>query len=249
MKLTTIIGAAIAAVGLAACGSTVAPPASPTLALTVGATVAPIPTATPAATPISTPAPSESPSPSDTPSPSPTEGPCGYAPCGTGVAWQTTCAVPGTAQGASLIVTWTAGDGQTAAVVPDTISVDGNTMDVTSNPFTSGPYTVGDHSFTYPGSPEGPNGGSSFPFTVSACAVVTVTTTCSHPGFDDGSVTFSGVTVGYKLVAADIVVDYIPSNPFTIMFVGDAGSYSYTESGESWGVITNVTGKFKISAC
>jgi len=79
------------------------------------------------------------------------------------------CAVPGTAQGGSLTVTWTAGAGQTAPVVPDTITVDGNVIDVTGNPFTSGPYTVGDHSFTYAGAPEGPNGGQ-LPFTISACA-------------------------------------------------------------------------------
>jgi len=61
MKVTIVIGSAIAALGLAACGSTVAPTGSPTPALTVGATVAPTSTATPAptptATPISTPAP------------------------------------------------------------------------------------------------------------------------------------------------------------------------------------------------
>jgi hypothetical protein len=132
--------------------------------------------------------------------------------------------------------------------VPDTITVDGNTIDVSSNPFTSGPYTVGDHSFIYAGSPEGPNGGPSLPFTISACAVVTVTTTCSPPGYDDGTAAFSGVTVGYKLVVGDIVADYIPSNPWTIT-VGNPGSYSYTESGESWGVITKVTGTFTIAAC
>src|ERR1700726_2239287 len=99
MKLTTIFGSAIAAVGLAACGSTVAPTISPTLPLTFAPTVAPTPTATPS--------PSESPSSSASASPSPTEGPCGYGPCQTGAGWDTTCAVPGTAQGGSLIITWT----------------------------------------------------------------------------------------------------------------------------------------------
>jgi hypothetical protein len=56
------------------------------------------------------------------------------------------------------------------------------------------------------------------------------------------------VTVGYKLVVADIVADYIPSNPFT-MTVGAAGSYTFTESGENGGVITMVTGNFTIAAC
>lgn len=132
--------------------------------------------------------------------------------------------------------------------MPDTITVDGHTRDVTGNPFTSGPYTVGDHWFIYPGSPEGPDGGSSLPFSIGACAVVTVTTTCSPPGFDGGSATFSGVTVGYSLVVGNIVTDSIPSNPWTIT-VGNPGSYTYTESGESEGVITTVTGTFTIAAC
>jgi hypothetical protein len=57
MKVTIVIGSAIAALALAACGSTLAPTVSPTPALTVGATVAPTPSATPTATSISTPAP------------------------------------------------------------------------------------------------------------------------------------------------------------------------------------------------
>jgi hypothetical protein len=165
MKLTSIIGTLVAAIGLAACGSTVVPPTSPTGTPTVAT-----PTATTTATAIPTSSPSGSSSPNASASPSPTDGPCGFQACGTGVGWNTTCAVPGSAQGGSLIVTWTAGAGQTAPVVPDTITVDGNTLDVTSNPFTSGPYLVGAHAFTYPGAPEGPNGGSMFPFTISACA-------------------------------------------------------------------------------
>ncbi len=52
MKLTTIIGTTIAAVGLAACGSTVTPTSRPA---TPSPTVAPTPTATPAPTPGATP--------------------------------------------------------------------------------------------------------------------------------------------------------------------------------------------------
>jgi len=58
--------------------------------------------------------------------------------------------------------------------VPDTITVDGNTLDVTGNPFTSGPYSIGSHSFTIEGD-EGPSSDGSFPFTISACAVATPT--------------------------------------------------------------------------
>ena len=55
MKRATVIGTAIAALGLAACGSTVAPTATPTPAPTVTAT--PAPTATPVPTPSPTPLP------------------------------------------------------------------------------------------------------------------------------------------------------------------------------------------------
>ena len=55
MKRTTITGTAIAALGLAACGSTVAPRVTPTPAPTVAST--PAPTATPVPTPSPTPVP------------------------------------------------------------------------------------------------------------------------------------------------------------------------------------------------
>ncbi|MEA2637036.1 MAG: hypothetical protein QOE18_93 [Chloroflexota bacterium] len=55
MRLTTIIGAAIAIVGLAACGSTVAPIVSPTLEPTVASTIAPTVAPTVAPTPTATP--------------------------------------------------------------------------------------------------------------------------------------------------------------------------------------------------
>jgi hypothetical protein len=46
--------------------------------------------------------------------------------------------------------------------LPDTIAVDGNTLDVSSNPFISGPYSIGLHSVTIQG--------FTGPFTVAACA-------------------------------------------------------------------------------
>ncbi len=251
MKVTTVIGSAIAALGLAACGSTVAPTVSPTLALTVGATVATIPSATPTAIPISTPAPSEnpSPSPSATPSasPSPTEGPCGYQPCGTGAGWTTTCGSPGAGQGGSLIVTWTAGYGQTEPVVPDYITVDGNVVDVTSNPFTSGPYTVGNHSFTSP-TDEGPNENGWFPFTVVACGVVTVTTTCSSYEVGPngtGTVTLSGLTVGDYLNLEDTGAFAITSTTYTQTDLAP-GTDTYAETN---GDTTVASGTFTIAAC
>jgi hypothetical protein len=241
MKLITIFGSAIAALGLAACGAAVAQTTSPTLALTVAGT--------PTATPLPTPSPSESPSPSASASSSPTEGPCGSDPCQTGASWDTTCAVSGTAQGGSLLITWTAGAGQDAPVVPDTVTVDGHTLNVTGNPFTSGPYSVGNHSFTYPGG-EGPSADGSFPFTIGACAVpsnITVSATCSATTGPTANVTFSGVTVGDDLDVLDSTYPAtITSNPFTVDEVGVSYNDPYVESN---GGTTVASGTFSVAAC
>jgi hypothetical protein len=251
MKVTAIVGAAIAFVGLAACGSTAAPterPATPT------PTVAATPTLTPTATPIPTQSPSESPSPSASTSPSPgaspspTEGPCGFQPCATGAGYVTTCAVTGTAQGGSLLITWTAGYGQTEAVVPDYITVDGHVVDVTSNPFTSGPYSAGDHSFTIP-TESGLIDGT-FPFTVLACGVVTVTTTCSSTAIPTGSATFSGLTVGDGITVDESAhPTLVESSTMTVNEI-PKGSSSYVELNDGgYGVITIASGTFTIAAC
>ena len=84
--------------------------------------------------------------------------------------YTTTCAVPGTAQGGSLIITF-AGD-----TLPTEMSVDGgSSFAITSNPFTSGPYTVGAHTFVVPGIQSVNENG--WPFTISACEVSTPTPT------------------------------------------------------------------------
>ena len=103
MKLTTIFSSAIAAVGLAACGSTaVAPPtARPTLSLAAAPTVASTPTATPS--------PSESPLPSPSacvPNPDVPNGSCETPP----VVVVTSCAAyPGTTQFGGSIA-WSGAD-------------------------------------------------------------------------------------------------------------------------------------------
>lgn len=246
MKVTTIIGAVVATVGLAACGAAGAPSTSPTLGATDGATA----TATSTATVVPTTSQSESPSPSA--SPSPTDGPCGYQPCGTGAGFTTTCGSPGTAQGGSLIVTWAAGYGQTAPVVPAYITVDGNVLDVTSNPFTSGPYTVGDHSFTSP-TDAGPSPDGSFPFTIVACGMVTVTTTCSQPNLaldGTGIATFSGLTVGAGInVGQSMSPTSIMSSTLTVTELS-VGSEGWIESNDyGLGDITLAKGTVAIAAC
>jgi hypothetical protein len=141
MKLTTIIGTVIAAVGLAACGSTGgAPTARPTLAPTVAATVAPTvaPTTAPTAIPTVAPAPKPKACPTG-------DGVNVYdhgkllPACGTaGIYVTTTCAVAGSAQGGSIVFH--------KVLVGDSAWVggsDGPEYQITSNPFPTGPWDVG----------------------------------------------------------------------------------------------------------
>jgi hypothetical protein len=204
MKLTTIIGTAIAAVGLAASGATVAATGAPTLAPTVA------------------PSPSASASPSASPSPG---GSWGFI---------TTCGFPGTAQGGSLIITFTNG-------TPDSVTIDGNVVDVTSNPFTSEPYSIGEHSLIIEGFDAS--------FNILACDVVTVTTTCSATDSPTGSATFSGVTVGAGLNVMDSGDVTVTSNPFTVSPIGVSYGDTYVESNESGGLITLASGTFTIAVC
>jgi hypothetical protein len=120
MKLTTIIGAAIAAAGLAACGSAATPTARPTVTPTVA------PTTAPTATPTATPTPAPSPVPTPTPKPQ------------LSVYVTTTCAVPGTAQGASVTFH--------NEVIGDWLLFgysDGPQYQFNRNPYTFGPVDVG----------------------------------------------------------------------------------------------------------
>lgn len=118
MKLTTIIGTVIAAIGLAACGSTAAAPTvRPTPTPTVAPTATPTPVATPTPTPMPTPTPTAKPG---------------------GIFVTTTCAVPGTAQGASVTFH--------NVVIRDWLLFgysDGPQYQFNSNPYTFGPVDVG----------------------------------------------------------------------------------------------------------
>ncbi len=136
--------------------------------------------------------------------------------------------------------------------MPDYITVDGNVVDVTSNPFTSGPYTVGNHSFTSP-TDEGPDANGSFPFTVVACGVVTVTTTCSQPNIQldgTGSATFSGLTPGAGInIGQSTSPTAIASSTLTVKGLS-AGREGWIERNDyGLGVITLATGTIVIAAC
>jgi hypothetical protein len=67
VKFAIVVGTAIAAVGLAACGSTVAPTLEPTVTPSIASTVAPTDAPTIAATPTATPAPTVAPTPTAIP--------------------------------------------------------------------------------------------------------------------------------------------------------------------------------------
>jgi len=120
---------------------------------------------------------------------------------------------------------------------------------VTGNPFTSGPYAAGDHSFSYPGG-KGPSADGSFPFVISACTMpskITVSTTCSATTGPTGDVTFSGVTVGDELDVLNSTYPVtITSNPFTVNEVGVSDNDSYVERS---GTTTVASGTFSVEAC
>ncbi len=93
-----------------------------------------------------------------------------------------TRAVPGSAQGGSVVITFAGG-------TPDTVVIDGNTVDVTMNPFTYGPLTVGEHRITIRG--------FVWPVTIAACIGtphLTVTTACAR-----GRVAWTGTQTGDHL--------------------------------------------------
>src|ERR1017187_5041401 len=118
MKLTTVIGTAIAALSLAACGSAVAPTARPGTATPA---VGPPPTATPAPTPTATPSP-----------PSPTAAPLPVL--------TTRCAVPGTAQGGA--VSWSgAGAYRELLISPGNVVMNPVLAQGQYGPLTAGSYT------------------------------------------------------------------------------------------------------------
>ena len=117
------------------------------------------------------------------------------------------------------------------------------------NPFTSGPYSVGAHLFTYPGG-EGPSADGSFPFTIGACTVpskITVSTTCSATTGPTADVTFSGAAVGERLDVMESTDPVnITSNPLTVKEVGVSYDDTYVESS---GNTTVASGTFSVAAC
>jgi hypothetical protein len=119
------------------------------------------------------------------------------------------------------------------------VTIDGNAYPVFGNPQTFGPFTVGAHRWAI--------GDGSGTFDISACAEVTVTTTCSTSDNPTGSATFSGVTVEDELDVMDSTNALaITSNPFTVSEIGVSYDDTYVESG---GGRTVATGSFAIAAC
>jgi hypothetical protein len=325
MKLTAIIGTAIAAIVLAACGSTaVTPPtARPTLSLAAAPTVASTPTATPAPTPTATPIPT--PSPSDSPSPSLnpcvtreytatlpcdpklvvascdafnqagnggtvswtgtyagdnlvidpidvtvstgtsgtfgageggatddqlaagdytyrftngngdtiTSGPFTIVPCTPPeIGYTTTCAVAGTTQGGSLIITFTGDWPGTSGTYPNSITVGGNNFPVTINPATLQGFAVGSYDFTT--NPQGvePVNEDGWPFSIAACPVPLITVQGCDNGDGAGpggtaSVAWTGTDANDELVITpgDIVIN--PTDTSGLYGPLAAGTYGW----------------------
>jgi hypothetical protein len=100
-------------------------------------------------------------------------------------------------------------------VVPETMVVDGNTIDVTGNPFTFEPLTVGGHTFAIGDS--GPQ-----PFTISACVPtpqLTVTANCAP-----GRVAWTGTETGDTL--------FIGSDTFSVTLpTAKSGTYGPLAAG------------------
>jgi hypothetical protein len=136
------------------------------------------------------------------------------------VGYSTTCAVPGTAQGGALIITFGGNSWPDASGThPNSIRVDGGSAQaVTSTTSTTGPYSVGNHSFTtQPQGVEPVNGEDGWPFKISACAVPTPTPTprptptpsgppvpitgANDTGFSTGQLVLGG---GLAIVAASL---------------------------------------------
>ena len=98
---------------------------------------------------------------------------------------------------------------------------DGNAIPVTSNPFTYGPLTAGVHTF---------NLSINGLLTVPECQVVTVVATCSATTGPTASVRFSGVTPGDNLDVMDSTDLLISSDPYVVHDVGVSYDDTYVET-------------------
>ncbi|HEY6468602.1 MAG TPA: hypothetical protein VI434_02435 [Candidatus Dormibacteraeota bacterium] len=226
MKLTTVIGTAIAIVGLAACGSTVTPTARPTMA-----TVALTPAPTAAPTPTATPAPSATP----TPPPVLTETCDGSAKAESAGSVSFTDDTPGfdfVAYGPGLQGGW-------AGAATSDAKGDGTVSGLVTGDYEFNNFAPADSPGTLTGS-----------FTIVACPTpLTITTTCSSHNVGpsgNGSVTFSGLTVGDDLNIA--FTGAVPITSSTEMFPGQAGPQTETYA-ETNGDITVASGTFTVAAC
>ena len=116
------------------------------------------------------------------------------------IGYTTTCAVAGTAQGGSLIITFSGDWPGTSGTYPNTITVDGGTpRDVTGTSFGSGPYSMGDHVFTT--DPQGiePVNENGWPFSIAACPVPVITV----QGCDNGDGAGPGGTASVAWTGSD----------------------------------------------
>lgn len=227
MKLTTIIGTTIAAVGLAACGATVTPTSRP---------ATPSPTVAPTPTPTATPAPTAMPTPTATPPPAAPvlvlrETCDGSANAGSAASVSFTGDIPGY----DFVVYGPGFNGGWDGAITADAHGDGTTGDLTA-----GSYEFTNSSGGSPGTP-----GS---FTISTCAPSVRVTACDHAGTASGGA-IAWTEPGYSTLT---ITGPAPSTAhFTLAASAGqygpltAGAYSYTFNVFK----TSGGGTFTIPAC
>jgi hypothetical protein len=223
MKVTIVIGSAIAALGLAACGSTVAPTVSPTLAPTPGATPTPSATPTPARPTLAR------------PTLVLTETCDGEANADNFGSVSFTGDIPGF----DFVVYGPGLQGGWAGATTADASGDGTVSDLNTGDYEFKNFAPADSPGTLTGS-----------FIIVACPTpLTITTTCSSHNVGpngNGSVTFSGLIVGDDLNIA--LTGAVPITSSTETFTGQAGPQTETYA-ETNGDTTVASGTFTIPAC
>jgi hypothetical protein len=231
MRLSTIIGTAIAAVSLAACGSTVTPTAR---SATPSPTVVPAPTATPAPTLTSTPTPSATSTPAP-PALGLAETCDGSANADTSGSVTFAADTPGfdfVVYGPGLLGGWA---GATTADARG----DGTVSELSAGAYEYNNFAPADAPGTLTGS-----------FTIVACPTPpTITTTCSSHNVGpngNGSATFSGLIVGDDLNIASSGA--VPVTSSTETFTGQFGPQTETYA-ETNSDATVASGTFTIPAC
>jgi hypothetical protein len=244
MKLTTVIGTTMVAIGLAGCSSTVVPTARPATPIP---TVAPTPTATPVPTPTATPIPTANPTPMPQPGVTVTEtcsnipeqwaGPGPYPPNGLGtVTWHDLTVGDYLAIGVALN-----GDRITSSTT--SIPPFGPDLPTEGEGWTQGSWPWSEWSAPNATAPV-----VSGSFTIPACAPSVRVTACDHAGTASG-----GAIAWSEPDYSTLTITGPAPSTFHFTLPASAGRYGpltagiYNDRLNGWGA--SVSGAFTIPAC